>query len=77
MSIGTGVDLKQENNFSGTAVCKFGHVYVCVLITQSCLILWDPMGSSPPGPSVHGIPQARILEWVAVPFSRESSQTRD
>ena len=30
MNIDTGVDLKQENNFSGTSVCKFGHVYVCV-----------------------------------------------
>ena len=77
MRIDTGVDLKQENNFSRTSVCKFGHVYVCVLTTQSCSILWDPMSSSPPGPSVHEIPQARILEWVAVPFSKESSQTRD
>ena len=35
------------------------------------------MGCSPPGSSVHGIPQARILEWVAIPFSRGSSQPRD
>ena len=38
--------------------------------------LCDPMDYSPPGSSVHGILQARILEWVAIPFSRESSQPR-
>ena len=37
---------------------------------QSCLTLWDPMDYSLPGSSVHGILQARILEWVAIPFSR-------
>ena len=36
--------------------------------------LCDPMGCSPPGSSVHGILQARILEWVAISFSRGSSQ---
>ena len=46
---------------------------VCVLVTQSCLILCDPMNYSLPGFSVHGILQARILEWVAIPFSRGSS----
>ena len=35
------------------------------------------MNGSPPGSSVHGISQARILEWVAIPFSRGSSQPRD
>jgi len=44
---------------------------------QSCLTLCDPMDYSPPGSSVHGILQARILEWVAMPFSRRSSQPRD
>ena len=43
----------------------------------SCLILCDPMDCSPPGSSVPGILQARILEWVAMPSSRESSQPRD
>ena len=42
-------------------------------VTQSCQTLCNPMDYSPPGSSVHGIPQARILEWVAIPFSRESS----
>ena len=44
-----------------------------VKVTQSCPIFCDPMDSSPPGSSVHGILQARILEWVAIPFSRGSS----
>ena len=43
---------------------------------QSCLTLCDPMNCSLPGSSVHRILQARILEWVAVPSSRGSSQTR-
>ena len=46
-------------------------------VAQLCPILCDSMGCSPPGFSVHGILQARILEWVAVPFSRGSSQPRD
>ena len=44
-----------------------------MLVAQSC----DPMGCSLPGSSVHGIFQARILEWFAIPFSRESSWPRD
>ena len=45
--------------------------------TQSCLTLCNPMGYNPPGSSVHGIFQARILEWVAIPFSRGSSRPGD
>ena len=44
---------------------------------QSCPTLWDSMDCSPPGSSVHGIFQARILEWVAMPSSRGSFQPRD
>ena len=44
---------------------------------QSCPTLCDPMDCSPPGSSVHGILQARILEQVAMPSSRGSSQPRD
>ena len=40
---------------------------VKVLVAQSCLTLCDPMDCSPPGSSVHGILQARMLEWVAMP----------
>ena len=46
---------------------------VCSKSLQSGLTLCDPMDCSPPGSSVHGILQARILEWVAIPFSRRSS----
>ena len=51
---------------------------ICVvcLVDQSCLILCKPMDCSPPGSSVHGILQARMLEWVAIPFSRGSSWHR-
>ena len=52
-------------------------VKVEVLIAQLCLTLCDPMDCSLLGSSVHGILQARILEWVAIPFSRGSSQPRD
>ena len=45
-------------------------------VAQSCLTLCDPMDSSPPDSSVHGIRQARTLEWVAFPFSWGSSQCR-
>ena len=45
-------------------------------VNQSCLTL-PPMDCSPPGSSVHGILQARILEWVAILFSRGPSQPRD
>ena len=49
---------------------------VKVLVSQLCLTLCDPMDCNPPASSVHGITQARILEWVAIPFSRGSSQPR-
>ena len=50
---------------------------VKVLVAWSCPILWDPMEHSPPDSSVHGILQARILEWAAIPSSRRSSRPRD
>ena len=46
-------------------------------VAQSCPTLCNPMDCSLPGSSVHGIFQARILEWVAISFSRGSSQPRD
>ena len=49
------------------------HVCVCA---QLCLTLCDRMDCSPPGSSVHGIPQARILEWVVISSSRASSQPK-
>ena len=46
-------------------------------VAQWCLTLWDPMDCSLPGSSLHGILQARVLEWVAISFSRGSSQLRE
>ena len=46
-------------------------------VGQSCLTVCDPVHCSPPGSSIHGVLQARILEWVAVSFSRGSSQPRN
>ena len=65
--------------------CEVGKIiFLCsikrpmkVKVTQPCLTLCNPKDYSPRGSSVHGILQARILEWVAIPFSRGSSQTRD
>ena len=48
-----------------------------VSVTQSSWIICDPIDSSLPGPSVHGTLQARILEWVVPPTSRDSSQLRE
>ena len=56
---------------------KKSTVYRCCLITVLCLTLCDPMDCSPPGSSVHGMSQARILEWVAISSSRGSSQPMD
>ena len=52
---------------------------LCVYVSgaKSSQSLCDPTDCIPPGFSVHGILQARILEWIAFPFSRESSQPRD
>ena len=50
---------------------------VCCLVAKSCPTLCNPMDCSPPVSSVHGISQVRLLEWVAISFSRQSSQPRD
>ena len=72
----TGPSIIQINsedvNFLFTISPKMAK-WQCGLSLQSCLTLCNPMGYSPPGFSVHGILQARILEWVAMPFSRVSS----
>ena len=52
-------------------------MHACMLSHFSLILLCDPMGCSPPGSSVHGILQARILDWVAISFSRGSSRPRD
>ena len=52
-------------------------IYIDIEVSQSCPTLWDPMDSSLPGFFVHGIFLARILEWVAISFSRRSSRPTD
>ena len=49
----------------------------CCIVTKSWPILCDPMNCSPPGSSIHGISEARILEWVAISFPRGASRPRD
>ena len=58
--------------------CDFCYLgtYAC-MHAQSCLTLWDPMDCRLPDSSVHGVSQARILEWVAIFSSRGSSWPRD
>ena len=60
--------------------CSNNNTYMCMCprsVTRSCLTLCDPMDRSPPGSSVCGVSQARILEWVAISSSRGSSWPRD
>ena len=57
--------------------CYFCKMKVKMSVAQSCLTLCSPMDCSPPGSSVHGISQGKILECVAMPSSRGSSQPRD
>jgi len=49
----------------------------CCLVAKLCPTLFNPMDCDPPGSSVHGISEARILEWIAISFSRASSPPRD
>ena len=65
------VVILRKTKFTAKKYC-----YCCLIIT-SCPTLCNPMDCSPPRSSVHGISQVRILEWVAVSFSRGSSWTRD
>ena len=58
----------RENQVSG---------FVVALVAKLCPTLCHPMNCSTPGSSVHGISQTRILVWVAIPFSRGSSQPKD
>ena len=79
--------LRKKRN-SGTSLAMFPFFWpcraACICIVrvraqslQSCPTLCNPMDYSPPGSSVHGILQARILGWATMPFSRGSSQPRD
>ena len=78
--------IKKLGVISGGAKTKIQVIYLLICLfsylphsclcscAQSCLTLCDCMDCRPPGSSVHGILQARVLEWVAIPSSRESSQ---
>ena len=74
-SIGCSLALSLPQHQVSSKFCVYC-VWVWVLVAQSCLTLCDPMNCSPPGSSVHGMLQVRILEQVAIPFSRGSSQHR-
>ena len=58
-------------------VCVYAYICMCAKLLQLCLTLCNPMDCSPPGSSVYGILQARVLEWVAMSSSRGYSQPRD
>ena len=63
----------KHNTWAKVTVCLGNRAHTCLLSLQSCLTLCDPMDYSPPSSSIHGILQAKKLEWVAMPSSRESS----
>ena len=67
----------KEKTFQVKDMCVCVCVCVCMLIARFCPILCDPVDCSPPGPSVHEILQARILEKVAISSSRGFSPPRD
>ena len=60
-----------------TYIQGHGNYCYCCEVAQSCLTLCNPTDCSLPGSSIYGISQARILEWVAISFSRGSSRPRD
>ena len=70
------VQLKHLYMTTGKTI-TFHTLKVKVLVIQTCMTLCNRMDYNPPGSSVHRISQAKVLEWVAISFSRESSRTRD
>ena len=86
----TVIILKHKFNYNTPCLTVFQWLFIafrilskfsvsCESVSHSilCLALCNPMDCSLPGSSIHGIVQARILEWVAIPFSRGSSWPRD
>ena len=88
-NLGFCIEILKFDSYSGGGWEESAHLYsAChgtvlgmtkssVKVAQLCPTLCDPMDCSLPGSSVHGIIQARILEWVAIPFSRGSSWPRN
>ena len=75
--IQTWLKWHSRHRYIGSYIYVFPMYESVELVAQSCLTLCDSMDCIRPGSSVHGILQARILEWVAIPFSRGSSPHRD
>ena len=73
----TNVKIWKQTRGHSTGEIKNKLWCTCAKLLQSCLTLCDPMDCSPPGSSVHGILQARTLEWVAMPSFRGSSRPRN
>ena len=77
MGEGSAHAQKNCDNSNLLKYLAFLPAFGCVKLLRSFLTLCNTMDRSPSGSSVQGILQARILEWVAVPFSRGSSQCKD
>ena len=72
------LDIHMQKSEVGLPPTRTPHIIIKESeVAQSCPTLYDPMDCSLPGFSVHGIFQARVLEWVAISFSRGSSQPRN
>ena len=76
------ISMKQPIGIKGTCQGRLPYnlkvfFFLTCSVTQLCPTLWDPMDCSPPGSSAHGIFQVRILERVAISFSRTFSRPRD
>ena len=76
-----GLPTMEEESRTGILPFAFRHLYILWVVHFQLLtpvgLFCDPMNCSPPGSSVHGILQARTLEWVAISFSRWLSQPRN
>ena len=80
MGVGTTITriLNEENKkLNNLSILKCEEFMILVLNRFSCVPLCDPINCSPPGSSIDGILHAWILEWIAIPFSKVSSQPRD
>ena len=71
----TGGDwsLKHYIHISGQFFCSDYLIYLCCCLVIKSFRLWHPVDSTPPGSSVHWIPQVKVLEWVAISFFQWSS----